>query len=267
MEIQTNLIGVVCVFAMILSLYHLFLKHDIIEKIALFFCLLWTTLAALMTQTRSTLLAIILACVVLFGKNKKFILSLLMVLILLSVLTPWKNRFSIDSFLQNERFGINLVSIELIKDHPIFGIGFSMETYADTNFMKTYYDRVPYEKLTSPRRPFQIFQNPNNILFDVAIRTGIIGFCLFCFIIFSFVKMGLKIIRQGKDSFIRGWGLCLFAAFVGYFTQGMFEPVLHGAYAVVLFTIFGMMTILWRLNKMDDRNSNDFESTANGKVF
>jgi O-antigen ligase len=259
-ELQTNLMGVVCLFAVVLALHHLSLKPELPARIISAFCLFWCTLAVLMTQTRSALLGMILASLVLFAKYKKVIVSLLVIFALLIALTPLKNRFSVETVLKNERIGINLASLELIKDYPLFGIGFSMETYQDRNFMKTYYDRVPLDKLETPSREVHIYQTPNNILFDVAIRTGVIGFGLFCFIIFRFVRMGWTLIRQGRDPFIRSWGLCLMAAFVGYFTQGMFEPTLHGSSAIVLYTILGMTTILWRQHETDNQQAEKSEA-------
>lgn len=259
-ELQTNLMGVVCLFAGVLALHHLSFKSEIPMRIFLAFCLFWCTLAILMTQTRSALLGMILASLVLFAKYKKVIVSLLVIFALLIALTPLKNRFSVETVLKNERIGINLASLELIKDYPLFGIGFSMQTYEDRDFMKTYYDRVPRERFETPNRPYHIYQNPNNILFDVAIRTGVIGLGLFCFLIFRFVRMGWTLIRQGRDPFIRNWGLCLMAAFAGYFTQGMFEPTLHGSSAIVLYTILGMTTILWRQHETDPQRSGKSEA-------
>jgi O-antigen ligase len=254
-ELQTNLMGVVCLFAMVLALNHLSLKPELPARIILAFCLFWCTLTVLMTQTRSSLLGMMLASLILFAQNKKVIVSLLVIFVLLITLTPLKNRFSVETVLKNERIDINLASLELIKDYPLFGIGFSMETYQDRNFMKPYYDRVRRAKSEPPSGGFHIYQNPHNILLDVAVRTGLIGFCLFCFIIFRFLRMGWTVVRQGMDPNIRNWGLCLMAAFAGYFTQGMFEPALHGSSAIVLYTILGMMTILWRQHETDHQQA------------
>jgi hypothetical protein len=60
--------------------------------------------------------------------------------------------------------------------------------------------------------------------------------------------MGWRTIKYGKDDFIRRWGLCLMAAFVAVFIQGMFENTHSGPPAIVLYAIFAMMTILWHLN-------------------
>jgi len=259
-QLQTNLMGVVCLFAIVFSLHHLSLKPELPAGIFLSFCLFWCILAVVMTQTRSALLGMILGATVLFAKNKKVLVSMFVIFTLLIVLTPLKDRFSVETVLFNERIGISLASMELIKAYPLFGIGFSMETYQDRDFMKAYYDRVPRGTLETPNRAFHIYQDPNNILFDVAIRTGIIGFGLFCFIIVRFARMGWTLIRQGRDPFIRNWGLCLMAAFAGYFTQGMFEPTLYGSSAIVLYTILAMTTILWRQHETDHQQAGESEA-------
>jgi hypothetical protein len=54
--------------------------------------------------------------------------------ILVITLTPLKNRFTADTVLRNERISTNLVTWEIIKDYPVFGIGFGMQTYDNTDF-------------------------------------------------------------------------------------------------------------------------------------
>jgi O-antigen ligase len=128
---------------------------------------------------------------------------------------------------------------EMIKDYPLTGIGFGMQTYYDENLLNKYYARVPL----APR-----VKAPHNLFIDVAVRTGLVGLAFFCYILASFIWMGWKLIRYGENHFIREWGLCLMAAFVAIIVQGLFENTLSGPSAIVLYIIMAMMTILWHLN-------------------
>jgi hypothetical protein len=56
-----------------------------------------------------------------------------------------------------------------------------------------------------------------------------------------------QIIKSGKDDFIRHWGLCFLAAFVAVFIQGQFENTMSGPPAIILYTTFAMMVILWNI--------------------
>ena len=91
-------------------------------------------------------------------------------------------------------------------------------------------------------------RSPHNSFAGVAVRTGVVGLALFLFIYFIFVRLGLKIILYGKDDFIKDWGICIMASFIGVFIQELFADGMFGPQAIVLYTIFAMMTILWQLN-------------------
>jgi O-antigen ligase len=130
----------------------------------------------------------------------------------------------------------------MVKDYPITGIGFGMQTYLDENLLNKYNEKVPakYRQQTP-------YQAPHNLLVDVAVRTGLVGFALFLYIIFKFLRVSWQIITSGKDDFVRHWGLCFLAAFVAVFIQGQFENTMSGPPAIILYTIFAMMVILWNI--------------------
>ena len=97
--------------------------------------------------------------------------------------------------------------------------------------------------------PGAILSYPHNMLLSIAVRLGLVGLVLFLYIIFVFGKMCLKSIKEGKDAFIKSWGYCIGSAFVGFFIIGIFEPCFSHLQETVLFTIFSMIAILWRLNE------------------
>jgi O-antigen ligase len=132
----------------------------------------------------------------------------------------------------------------MIKDHPITGIGFGMQSYDDMNLLMYYYKKFPVDD--RPTRS-NIFLSPHNLLLDITVRLGMVGLLLFGFLIFRFLRMGWQTIRRGKDDFIRGWGSCIMACFIAFFVQALFSDAGFGIQAIVMYTIFAMMTILWQL--------------------
>jgi O-antigen ligase len=243
------------VFAIILSLLHLFGDVKPYSKAVALICLVGTSMATLLTQTRNALLAIFISLVILLPKNKKGLIILIMSLIVIGFM-PIKDRFTLDNILNNERLGITYVSFEIIKDHPLFGIGFGMQTYDNKDLLDKYNARVPVKYRQEPP-----IAAPHNLLFDVAVRTGLVGLSFFLCIVITFIRMSWKIIKYGKDDFIKNLGLYLVVAFIAFFIQSMFADSTFGLQVIVFYTILAMMTILWRLN-MEPDNQADIKSVT-----
>ena len=248
-----DLIGFVTIFAMLLSLRQFRLEIQWYRRAILVVCLMGTSMATCLTMSRGSLLALFIALIVFFIKRNRLLVVYLIVLSIISVnsVPELKRRFSLNTSLNDIRIGINLTTLEIIKDYPITGIGFGMETYGYSDFI----DLAKYNAKIPPQYQQKeeiIIRSPHNSFADVAVRTGVVGLTLFLFIYFIFVRLGWKIIRYGKDDFIRDWGICIMAAFVGVFIQELFADGMFGPQAIVLHTIFAIMTILWQLNTETD---------------
>jgi O-antigen ligase len=245
-ETSPNIAGIITLFSVLLS-FSLFSERTPYLNAVLLISLCLSAFATLATQARSAVLALIAAVsVMVLARKKTFVLILVAVLVLAVSVMPVKNLFTPEAittkFKTDDRIEIWLCYAEIVKDHPIFGVGFGMQTCYDENLLKKYNARVP-EKY----RMTHLYNAPHNILVDTATRTGLIGLALFLYVLFSFVKMGWHLIRNGKNEFIRDWSLCIMGTFVAIFIQGMFENTLSGPPAVILYSIFAMMTILWRM--------------------
>jgi hypothetical protein len=249
-----DLIGFVTIFAMLLSMHQFKLETMMYHKIILTVCLLGTFMATYLTMSRGSLLALFVALIVFFLKRHNLLIIFLITFSLIAVATvpALKTRFSKSAILNNPRISINLRTLEIIKDYPVTGIGFGMETYGNNNIidLKKYDSRIPprYQKA-------EPVAAPHNSLVDIAVRTGLIGFSLFCWAYFIFFRFGWQLIRLGKDEFIRDWAICITAAFISVVIQGFFADGMFGPQAIVLYTIFAIMDILWQFNTQSDHNT------------
>ena len=243
-EVPINFIGIVTVFAIILSLYHIFKDINLYQKAVLIICLLPLFAATVLTQSRGTLIALTLATIVqLFPRNKRTVVVFLVGMLFVVAVSPIKNRFTFNSIFHNERISINYITNKVIKDYPITGIGFGMLTFVND------IDVVAYSKGVPDKLYTKYIHTPHNMFLSIAVRVGLVGLALFLYIVFVFGKMCWQCIKYGKDDFIRNWGHCSVSAFVAFFVIGIFEPVfLFHVTSIVFYVICSMITILWHLN-------------------
>lgn len=240
-----NVISVTVVFGVILSMNNLFDEKKFSRRLVLFGCLFLLSCSMLLFQNLSSIVALFLAVIIIFFNKKRILVGLLGAILIIIAVMPVKNRFLMysDNLLIALRVGINYHTLEIIKDHPVVGIGFGMHTWSDSLDLKKYYERIP-EKY----RESIIYDNPHNMFFDIAVRLGLVGFGLCCYIIVVFFKIARACIKNGRNDFIKNWGRCVAAAFLAFLTIGFFHPVFSHMPEVVLCTIFSMATIVWRLN-------------------
>ncbi len=198
-----------------------------------------------MTQTRSSLIGLFLAGVIMFIENKKQLFLFTMFFLIIVAVTPFKDRFSLETFLYNERIPNYYITYEIIKSYPIFGIGFGMQTYGEDINLKDYKEKIPANIKSIPA---PTLEDPHNMVLDVAVRLGVVGLAFSFYIVFVFFKMTWNIVKYGKDKILKSWGRCLAAAFIGVSFIGLFQPIFSHMPEVVFCIIFSMVTIIWRLN-------------------
>jgi len=243
-QIPVNVIGVISVFSAILALNSFTNERRLYLKVFLVFCFVTLSISLLLTQSRSNLIAIIIGGLLFFFNNKKRMFVFLGIFLIIIAITPIRKRFSpnyLGSFRNNRQVETCFVTLEVIKDYPITGIGFGLQSYEKLNLKK-------YRGKLQKKYRKKIITDPHNIILDVTVRLGIPGLVFFSVVAFVFLKMCWNVIRDGKDIFLKNWGRCLAASFVAVFTIALFEPVFSHMPEVVLCTIFSMITIVYRLN-------------------
>lgn len=247
-HIPTNFVGFVTLFAIALTFQNILTDPNIYRKRLLIICIIILSFVTLLTQARSSLIGLFVVGSLMLMKNKRNMFLFMMILLIIIIATPLKKRFSLNNIMYNARVPIFFIASEVIKSHPILGIGFGIETYRTAIDVNAYEEKIPI-RIRSIPTPIFNKRTPHNMLFSVTVRLGIVGLALFLYIILVFGKMCLKSIREGKDAFIKSWGCCIGSSIVGFFIIGIFEPSFTHLQDTIFFTILSMITILWQLNE------------------
>ncbi len=244
-EVSGNSLCALVIFSILLTL-SLFKKGTFRHDVLLALCLIPQIVFVFLVQSRGAYIALFLSLIVFLWKSKKILLAVLILLVVITTMSPIKTRIAMDTFVSDyRRTGTMFTILEVVKDFPIMGIGFGNETYGKKVDLKIYNNRVP-EKYRL--RDNLIVAAPHNILLNILVRTGFVGLALFLSILFVFVRMCWRCARGGEDDFVKKWGFCIFSAFLSFFVIGMFEQMFHHVTELIFYTILAMGSILWRMN-------------------
>ena len=246
-QVPVSVIGVMTATAAIFCINNFLNEIKLFRKLILIICFFSVLFLIILSQTLTTFIALCFAIIIIFSNNKKILIAVSAAILIIFIITPFKNR--IVSYVSRPlialRVGIDYATFEVIKDYPIMGIGFGMETFKKDIDLKKYHERVP-EKY---REDF-IYNDPHNMFFDIAVRLGVVGIIIFFYIIFSYFKICWGIVKYGKDDFARNWGRCLAGAFFTFLFIGFFHPVFSHKPETILCVMFSMLTIVRRLDSV-----------------
>ena len=247
-EMTTNLIGIIAVISIVFSMHAISQTKEWLRRMFFLSCILAAFAVIFLAQTRSVLLALFVALFFVLFSRKKVLVGILLLGGGLLLVSPVGGRFASD-MTNNLRIKTGLLVWEVVKDYPVTGIGFGMQTFGENLDLQTYNAKLP--------KRFQkqkILLDPHNMYTDIAVRTGIPGIVFFVGIIFSFFRMLWQLRRNGASDSIVSWATVLFASGLAFFIIGFFEPVFSHYPESVLCVIFAMGTILWQINR-DSRPS------------
>jgi O-antigen ligase len=250
-EMHTDYIGFITVFAITLAFNRLQNSKSITNTLLSLLCIVILSTVTLLTQSRGTLIGLFASLVILCFSNRRIIIVVIAVLILVFFLPGLKDRFDHKNIMHDERVKINRLTIEVIKAHPITGIGFGMQIYGNP-------DLVDLEKLNShlpaEYRKERIVTAPHNTILDITVRTGIIGLVLFLNILLVSFLLLWKTFKITKSQYFRSWAICLFACFISYLIPALFADTTFGARVIVFYTMLAMIAILWNLAQKEKKN-------------
>jgi O-antigen ligase len=187
--------------------------------------------ALIITNSRAAILSTVISSLfIIYFKNKKIfirIISVILILIPVLLLSPLNNY--IDLYFRVERLtsGRNWIwetVFNVIKDHPILGVGPAATKYE-------MYKELPF-MLGSHAEKFILFHyheiefgHAHNFYLFFLSDLGILGLATSLFLPFVFIKMGFQNMKKFKDKFPENYWLSLgiTAAGIGLFIRGIFE--------------------------------------------
>lgn len=246
-SMQTDLIGFITIFSSILAL-HLFHKNKVeIYKILFFTCFLITTVTTLLTQSRGSLIGLCASFIILCFATKRNLIFVILAALLIFLMPGMSDRIKSEGFTKDNRIKMNYLTIGVIKNYPITGIGFGMEIYGNKKVLdlETLNKLLPLEYQQNET----IIASPHNIILDIAVRTGVVGLVLFLYILFTSLSMLWKIFRLTKNDQYKLWAICLFAGLISFILPALFADAMFGSRAVIFYTMLAMITILWNIVK------------------
>lgn len=247
-EVTTNLIGIIAVVSIVFSIHNISQAKRWPGRIFFASCILPALAVIFLVQTRSVLLALVVALLVVISAQKKVLAGVFLLLWVILFVSPAGGRFT-SNMADNMRIKQGLLVWEVVKDYPVTGIGFGMQTFGSELDLQRYNARLP-ERFQGQ----EILLNPHNMYTDIAVRTGIPGIILFLGIIFSFFRMLWQLRKNNESDNTVSLVNAVIAAGLSFFIIGFFEPVFSHYPESVLCVIFAMGTILWRINR-DKRTS------------
>lgn len=121
---------------------------------------------------------------------------------------------------------------ELIKDHPVAGVGLSGYPIAFVKYHKAWY--------------IEIFQYPHNILFNFWVELGLLGVLAFAWLLVEYVGLAFKALKTH-----RGMAVGLLAAIFAILVHGLVDVPYFKSDLAALFWIFmASAVILYRCSSL-----------------
>ena len=224
-QVPVSVIATITATAAIFCINNFINEIKLFRKLILFICFCLVLFLIVLSQTVATFVGLCFAIVILFFNNKKILMAVLSAILIIFIMSPFKDRIAsyVSRPLIALRIGADYNNFEVIKDYPIMGIGFGMETFKNAIDLKKYHERVPKKY----REDF-IYNDPHNMFFDIAVRLGVVGIIIFFYIIFSYFKICLGHCKVWERRFCKKLGplpcRCFFYFFIYRFFSSGFQP-------------------------------------------
>jgi O-antigen ligase len=256
--VDINHIGFLAVPVLFIAIA-LFSGSGVFKKTILSLSMISVILAVVLSGTKGALLGLVIPITFLITKYKKIIVIALLFLLLLIVITPFESKLHVQKLQDSVvaevkiyRFSIWHDYLQIVKKYPAGGIGYGMQSY-NRDFFNQNNFKLPDIANSKNNKSFFM---PHNTLIDLAVRTGIIGVCLFLYCLCVLFRIGWLLYRDKKDVFVQNWSLCIMACCLSLIIQGMFVDLMIGLQLVYLFIFFAMINILWQM-RLTDNNLHD----------
>ncbi|MBU2562835.1 MAG: O-antigen ligase family protein, partial [Actinobacteria bacterium] len=247
----------------------------------------------LLTFTRGSYLAIGISSIFIFflyltsrGKgfikeHKKIFIFILALIILVTflfvlpnplnepgtVISKIKGRISISQFTSGSslkrREAIWGFTALMIKDHPILGSGLGTFKYNSLNYQAKFFDQGENRSLY----PYGIADKVHNEYLQLGAEIGILGLGIFLWLIISYFRYGLRILKKLKDKYKQGIIIGLMGGIVAVLIDAIFGFPLHLPATLVLFWLFIALTMVVATNNLkSEAKSVSVSKTDSSKI-
>jgi len=155
-----------------------------------------------------------------------------------TVISKIKSRISISQFTKGSslkrRIAIWKFTGMMIKDHPILGSGLGTFKYNSLNYQAKFFDQEENRRLY----PYGIADKVHNEYLQLGAEIGILGLGIFLWLIISYFRCGLRILKKLKDKYKQGIVIGLMGGIVAVLIDAIFGFPLHLPATIVLFWLF-----------------------------
>ena len=218
----------------------------------------------ILTFTRGSYLAIGISSIFMFllylvsqgksfiKKHKKIFILILAIIILITfiftlpnplnkpgtTISKIKERISISQFTQGysirRRITTWKFTIMMIKDHPLLGSGIGTFKYNSLNYQAKFFDQENNRSLY----PYGVADKAHNEYLQLGAEVGMLGLGIFIWLIISYFRYGLKILKKLKDKYKQGILIGLMGGVMAVLIDAIFGFPLHLPATLVLFWLF-----------------------------
>lgn len=258
-----------------------FVARNRTHKILLLLGILTMGGSLLLTFTRGSYLAIGISSTFMFflylvsrGKgfikeHKKIFIFILVLIILITflfalpnplnksgtVISKIKGRISITQFTKDlslkRREATWKFTILMIKDHPLLGSGIGTYKYNSLAYQAKFFDQENNRSLY----PYGVTDKAHNEYLQLGAGLGVLGLGIFFWLIITYFKYGIKLLKRLKDKYNQGIIIGLMGGIVAVLIDGIFGFPLHLPATLVLFWLF--IGLIVSLNRSENHSEQE----------
>lgn len=222
-----NGLGGFYMVVLLLLITLLFYYKDAVKRILLITMICLIGFNIMITFARASLLATGVAIIsFIFFKNRKISVGLLVCIALLFVFTSLAPTISeiyrLDQISSGTghwaRIAIAKDAIEIIKNHPVLGIG-----------LGRYFDYSHYWQSSAHGR-FHYYGSAHNDYLQMGVYMGIVGLGLFFWFIWAVGKEAISFYKSTEDDFYKSISLSFLAIFTGFLVGCLASESIFGSF-------------------------------------
>ncbi len=238
----------ILIIPIILSL--LFYAPKRSEKTLLTFSFMTMVICLILTRSRGGWLALVgsIGFLLIIEKKNRLTIGLALVLIVVasilipSIRTRLVTIFDLNSPLNKERIYVAKSALQMIKDHPLTGIG-----------MNTFYYIYPQYQL-----PEATLHHPHahNIFLQIGAEMGLFAVAIFLWLLIRVFKIGWEILRKAKDDYLRALAIGLLASLIAFLINQEFDFMwqMKLALFVLFWILLAMFVVIRNIASENKRN-------------